>query len=80
MSVAKNIEITSTSKVSFDDAIQQGIKRASETIKDIKGAWIKEQKVSVDAGKVTEYCVMMIVTFVLSSPAAPAKPVKKKKK
>jgi len=81
MSVAKNIEITSTSKVSFDDAIQQGIKRASETIKDIKGSWIKEQKVSVSAGKITEYCVMMIVTFVLSeATAAPAKAVKKKKK
>ena len=78
MSVAKNIEITSTSKVSFDDAIDQGIKRASETISGIRGAWIKEQKVSVANGKVSEYTVMMIVTFVLAEVTA-AKPAKKKK-
>jgi flavin-binding protein dodecin len=79
MSVAKNIEITSTSRVGFDDAIKQGIARASETVNDIRGAWVKEQKVSVSGGKVTEYTVMMIVTFVLAE-SAPAKTVKKKKK
>jgi flavin-binding protein dodecin len=66
MSVAKNIEITSTSTVGFEDAIKQGIARASKTIDNVRGAWIKEQKVTVQDGKVTEYCVMMIVTFVLS--------------
>ena len=66
MSVAKNIEITSTSNVSFEDAIRSGIERASKTIDHVRGAWIKEQKVSVTDGKVTEYCVMMIITFVLS--------------
>lgn len=65
MSVAKNIEITSTSTVSFEDAIKQGIKRASSTIQNIRGAWIKEQKVQVENGEVTEYCVTMILTFVL---------------
>lgn len=65
MSIAKNIEITATSATSFDDAVKQGIQRASKTIKNIKGAWIKEQKVSIADGNVTEYCVMMIVTFVL---------------
>ena len=65
MSIAKNIEITATSTSSFDDAVKQGIQRASKTIKNIKGAWVKEQKVSVADGAVTEYCVMMIVTFVL---------------
>lgn len=65
MSVAKNIEITSTSTVSFEDAINNGIARASETIKNIRGAWIKEQKIKIDAGKVTEYQVAMILTFVL---------------
>lgn len=79
MSVAKNIEITSTSRVGFDDAIKQGIARASETVNDIRGAWIKEQKVSVSGGKVTEYTVMMIVTFVLAD-NTPAKATKKKKK
>ncbi len=66
MSVAKNIEITSTSETSFEDAIKKGIERASQTIKDIQGAWIKEQKVTVDGGRITGYRVMMIITFVLS--------------
>ncbi len=65
MSVAKNIEITSTSTTGFDDAIRQGITRASKTIHNIRGAWIKEQKVNVSDGNVTEYVVMMIITFVL---------------
>ncbi len=66
MSVAKNIEITSTSTVGFEDAIKQGIERAARTINNIKGAWVKEQKINVNEGKITEYIVMMIVTFVLS--------------
>jgi flavin-binding protein dodecin len=66
MSVAKNIEITSSSSVSFEDAITQGIERASRTIENIKGAWIKEQKINIDGGNVTEYRVNMILTFVLS--------------
>ncbi len=66
MSVAKNIEITSTSPTSFDEAVKLGIKRASKTINNIRGAWVKEQKVEVKGGNVTEYRVAMIVTFVLS--------------
>ncbi|MEO6588800.1 MAG: dodecin family protein [Pyrinomonadaceae bacterium] len=69
MSVAKNIEITSTSTESFEDAVNRGIARASETIKNIRGAWIKEQKIKIDAGKVTEYQVAMILTFVLGGGA-----------
>lgn len=65
MSVAKNIEITSTSTSGFEDAVESGIKRASNTVKNMKGAWIKEQKVVISNDKVTEYCVTMIVTFVL---------------
>lgn len=65
MSVAKNIEITSTSTVGFEDAMKQGIAKASETIKGIKGAWVKEQKISIKDGNVTEFNVMMMVTFVL---------------
>ncbi len=65
MSVAKNIEITSTSTEGFDDAVRQGIAKASESVKNVRGAWVKEQKVRVDDGKVVEYNVMMIVTFVL---------------
>jgi len=66
MSVAKNIEITSTSTENFDDAIRNGIERAAKTIDDIRGAWIKEQKVKVLDGKISEYVVTMILTFVLT--------------
>lgn len=66
MSVAKNIEITSSSPSSFDDAIKSGVQRASKTINNIRGAWVKEQKVEVTDGNVTEYRVTMIITFVLS--------------
>jgi len=65
MSVAKVSEISSTSSKSFEDAIQQGIARAGKTIRHIKGAWIKEQHVRCNDGKVTEYQVNMMVTFVL---------------
>ena len=65
MSVAKNIEITSTSPSSFEDAIEKGITRASKTIDNIRGAWIKEQKINIQDSRATEYQVMMILTFVL---------------
>jgi flavin-binding protein dodecin len=66
MSVGKNIEITSTSTSGFEDAIKTGIARASKTVDNIRGAWIKEQKVDVENGTVTRFNVTMIVTFVLS--------------
>ncbi len=66
MSVAKNIEITSTSTTGFEDAIKTGIERASRTVDNIRGAWIKEQKVDVENGTVSRFSVTMIVTFVLS--------------
>lgn len=66
MSVAKNIEITSSSKVGFEVAIKQGIERAARTIDNLRGAWIKEQKVTIKDGKVDEYHATMILTFVLS--------------
>lgn len=66
MSVAKVIEITSTSKTSFEDAITVGIARASKTLENVEGAWIKEQKVQIKDGKITGYRVNMMVTFVIS--------------
>lgn len=69
MSVAKNIELSSTSAKSFEDAINQGLERANKTLKNVKGAWIKEQKVSLENGKIVEYNVMMIITFVLDGDA-----------
>ncbi|MGZ8702619.1 MAG: dodecin family protein [Gaiellaceae bacterium] len=65
MSVAKVIEIISASNVSFDDAIKQGVAKASETVSDIAGAWIKDQSVMVTNRKVTEYRVTMKVTFLV---------------
>lgn len=65
MSVAKVTEIIASSNKSFDDAVSKGIKRANNTLKNIKGAWVKDQQVSVDNGKITEYRVTMKVTFVL---------------
>ena len=65
MSVAKIIEVSAESEKSFDDAIQQGVKKAADSVHNIKGAWIKEQQVVVDAGKIVRYRVDMKVTFVL---------------
>ncbi len=65
MSVAKVTEIISSSTKGFDDAVNQGIKRANKTLKNIKSAWVKDQKVSVSNGKITEYRVVLKVTFVL---------------
>jgi flavin-binding protein dodecin len=66
MSVARVTEITSTSTKSFEDAIKQGIKRATKTLRNVKSTWIKEQTVRVDeSGAITEYQVNMLVTFVL---------------
>jgi flavin-binding protein dodecin len=65
MSVARVVEISSTSKKSFEDAIVQGIARANKTLREIRSAWVKEQEVQVDGGKITGYKVNLMVTFVL---------------
>ena len=65
MSVAKVTEIISSSSKSFDDAVENGIERASKTLKGITGAWVSDQKVVVEGGKITEYRVVLKVTFVL---------------
>ncbi len=66
MSVAKVIEITAQSPESFEAAVKQGIHRSSQTVENIQGAWVKEMKVDVNDGKVTNYRVDLKVTFVLS--------------
>ena len=66
MSIAKVTEITSSSQKSFDDAIRQGIARASESVDNIKGAWVNEQRVVVNDDKVQEYRVNMRLSFVLN--------------
>ncbi len=65
MSVAKVTEIISSSSKSFDDAINEGIKRAGKTLDGIKGAWIKDHNLVIDNEKIVEYRVTLVVTFVL---------------
>ncbi|RZV38066.1 MAG: dodecin domain-containing protein [Chromatiales bacterium] len=65
MSVAKVAEISATSSKSFEDAVNTGLDRASKTIDNIEGAWVKDMKVRVKNGKVKEYRVNMKLTFVL---------------
>jgi flavin-binding protein dodecin len=65
MSIAKVSEISATSTKSFEDAIQQGLSRASKTLRHVRSAWIKEQQVRCDNGKIVEYQVNMMVTFVV---------------
>jgi flavin-binding protein dodecin len=66
MSVARVTEITSASSKGFDDAVAKGIDRANKTLKNVRGAWIKEEKVTVEKGRISEYRVTMKVTFVLT--------------
>lgn len=65
MSVAKVSEISATSTKSFEDAVHLGIARASKTLRHVRGAWVKEQHVRCDEGRIVEYQVNMMVTFVL---------------
>ena len=65
MSVAKVTEIITSSEKDFEDAIKTGIARASKTLSGMKGAWVKDQKVVIEKGKVVEYRVTLRVTFVL---------------
>ena len=65
MSVARVTEISATSEKSFEDAIRQGVERATQTLRGVTSAWIKEQEVRLRDGKVTEYKVNMLITFIL---------------
>ena len=65
MTIAKIIEISSDSSISFQDAVESGIKRAERTVHNVKGAWIAEQKLTIDSGKITNYRVIMRISFVI---------------
>ncbi len=65
MSVARITEISSVSQKSFEDAIVQGVERANKTLRNVRGAWVKEQEVTLENGKINGYKVIMKVTFVL---------------
>ena len=66
MSVARVTEVISSSKKGFDDAIEKGVKRASKTLKNVTSAWVKDQKCVVEDGKITEYRVVMKITFIIA--------------
>ena len=65
MSVAKVIDISATSEKGFEDAVREGIAKAAETVRNIKAAWVKEQQVVVEGGKITGFRVDLKITFVL---------------
>jgi flavin-binding protein dodecin len=66
MTVARITEISSISPKSFEDAIIKGIERANQTLKNVKGAWVKDQEVTIENGKIAGYKVILKVTFVLT--------------
>ena len=64
-SIARITTISARSDVSFEDAVKQGVARAAETLRNVSGAWVKEQKVAVTDDSITAYNVILEVTFVL---------------
>lgn len=65
MSVARITEISAESTRSFEDAIVQGVERANKTLKNVKGAWVQDQKITIENGKIAMYRVNLKITFVL---------------
>lgn len=63
--IARVTEISARSTISFEDAIREGVERAADTLRNVSSAWVKEQQVKVDKGRVVEYQVNLLVTFVL---------------
>ena len=63
--IARVTEISARSTISFEDAIREGVERAADTLRNVSSAWVKEQQVKVDEGRVVEYQVNLLVTFVL---------------
>lgn len=65
MSVARVTEIIASSKKSFEDALEQGLKRANKTLKNVQSAWVKDQYVQIKNGDVDQYRVALMITFIL---------------
>ena len=70
MSIARITEISSTSPTSFDDAIDRGIARATRTLRNVRSAWVKDQRVEIEDSRVREYQVNLLITFVLDDTEA----------
>ncbi len=67
MAVARITEISATSTTSFEDAIKEGISRATGTLRGVEGAWVKDMNVMIEDGNITGYKVNMEITFVLDA-------------
>ena len=65
MSVARVTEIIATSSKSFDDAVEEGIKRATKTLENVTSVWVKDQSVDIKKDKIVAYKVNLKVTFIL---------------
>ncbi len=65
--IARVTEIIASSPKSFDDAMAAGVKRASKTLKNVSGAWVKDQSVEIEKGKIVQYRVTMKITFILAN-------------
>ncbi|MDT5272099.1 MAG: dodecin [Acidobacteriota bacterium] len=65
MSIARITEISSTSEKSFEDAIQSAVARATKTLRNVQGAWVKDQQIKIETGRIIEYQVNLMITFVL---------------
>jgi len=65
MSIARITEISSTSTKSFEDAIQSGVTRATQTLRNVRSAWVKEQQIRIESDSIVEYQVNLMITFVL---------------
>jgi flavin-binding protein dodecin len=74
MSIARITEISSTSEESFEDAIQRGVARATQTLRNVRSAWVKEQQIRIDGGRIVEYQVNLMITFVLDEGGQTASP------
>jgi len=65
MAIAKVIEVISSSTTGFEDAVSSGISKAAETVDNIEGAWVKDTKVTVSDGKISEWRVILSITFIV---------------
>jgi flavin-binding protein dodecin len=72
MTVARVTEISATSEQSFEDAINLGIQRATSTLRNVEGAWVKDMNVLIQDGNITGYKVNLAITFVLEDTQSPA--------
>ncbi|CAN5907113.1 dodecin family protein [soil metagenome] len=72
MSIARVTEISAMSSTSFEDAVNQAVSRASQSLRGVSSAWIKEQRVLIEDGQISQYQVNVMITFVLEAGETPA--------